>query len=293
MSELKPRLMSVDNTGGRATSQFQAKIDSILASNEVLESEPSRFGAYATVIRGLGYEVLSHSARVMEVGMNNKLFLFRDVFPKDVQFFVVTREPFDYERAKSAAQRVGAQANIKLKDVDEGLPEGFDEMDLILDIFSASHYAKTNPIPKYVDALKPGGYVGVVSGRSGFMDDMANYVRNYPFEERGFVPADVVFRYKKGGKFDIPINPENVDRNRRPIIDALKDVYPQLSKKSTMEEVTANLEDMVNRLGFDSISNYDLDRMMLIRSYERMGLTGVRLLNTKNDGVAVLAQKPS
>lgn len=294
MKELKKAIgQGMDKINAHLPGKNQFPTSPILTAEEiegrldaVLEANPNdhRTQTYAQVLYNLPEGTLSNARKILEVGMNNRLLLFREVLRPDIHLYGVTLEKDHAEAARRAGQQHGIKTNVTIHNVDSGLPRGFDQMDLILDIYSATHYAEENPLPKYVKALKPGGVVAVVPG-GGFLRGMAEYAREHPENDgQGALPY-VAFRYTEGegavAFAEIPV----IARMIRQL------GYPSLRENPTDQEIMACIEDMAKRLGHKVVTNLDLDSVLRINEMEDLGLVDVRLFETA-DGTASVGKKP-
>lgn len=279
-----------DMFGAHLSGKNQFPTAPILTSDEidrrlegVLEANPndSRTVTYAQVLHNLPEGTLPNAKRILEVGMNGRILLFSDVLRPDVKLYGITLDEEHAEAARQAGQQTGLKTNVKIHNMDAGLPQGFDQMDLVLDVYSATHYAERNPLPQYVDALKPGGVVAIVPG-DGFLSGMADYARENP--ESHVVP--ISFRYTEG---EGAVAYQDISA----IATLIRSIaYPSLSEDPTEKEIMACIKDMARKLGHTVVTNLDLSSISRIREMEDLGLVDVKLFTTA-DGTASVGKKPS
>jgi hypothetical protein len=215
--------------------------------------------------------------------MNNRLLLFKDVLSPDVELFGITLNNEHAEAARQSGRQSGFKTNVVIHNVDQGLPKGFDQMDIVLDIFSATHYAKEDPIPKYVEALSPDGVLVTVPG-SGFFSGMADYVRNHPEADNKEAPK-VTFRYIRDKEVLTYVGITTIAK-------MLRDrAFPQLRENPTEEEIIGCIAEMADKLGHKVVTNLDLASFETIRKLEEAGLIDVKLFQT-SDGMGSIGRKP-
>lgn len=252
--------------------------------NTVIEANPDdhRTLTYAQALYNLPDGTLSRARRILEIGMNNRLLLFRDVLRPDAELFGITLDNEHAEAARQAGRQSGFKTNVVIHNVDQGLPKGFDQMDLVLDIYSATHYAKENPVPKYVKALRPDGVLVTLPG-SGFLSGIADYVRDHPEADSKEAPR-ITFRYIE--------NEQVLAYADIPTIAAMlrNTAFPGLKENPTDEEIIACMTEMATKLGYKVVTNLDLFRFETIHKLEAEGLVDIKLFQTP-DGMGSVGRK--
>jgi hypothetical protein len=258
--------------------EIAQRLNAVLA----LEPENHRMHTYARLLHSLPEGALQNSKRILEIGMNDNLLRFRDVFSPDIELFGITIDPDHASRARQAGRDHGVKTEVVICDIDNGLPKGFQDMDLVLDVYAASHYAKESPLPKYVRALNRNGVLAYVPG-SGFMEGYADHIRNHPERDDSAEPQ-VAFRYRVGEPIIAYVDiPRIADLLR---LTAFKTLKPDASE----EEISNCIKEIAHKLGHQQVTNFDLVTMARISELESVGLSNIHKFSTL-DGTGWIGKK--
>lgn len=138
------------------------KIDSIVSR---YPDNKDRYTVYGIALAQIPEDELARAGRVIEVGMNDILFAFAELFPKETRFFGLTLHEEHQKAARAAARIACRSVDIRLQNLKDGIPEGWQNADLAIDIVGAAHhwdFDKTVQI--LAQSLRAGGYLLVVHG---------------------------------------------------------------------------------------------------------------------------------
>lgn len=274
----EPRLVHIEDER-----QLEQALDAIVARFP----GDHRILTYSTSLSQLPPSALSDSRRVLEVGMNDNLIKFREIFGRDVEFFGITLDESHSDAAKTLAMKKKVKADVRLRDIKDGLTEGFDNMDIAIDIFSASHYADTNEtIKTLANSLRSGGHIIVVPG--GLMYGLGDYIGENP-EDKNFVPQ---FRYTRGKRPSIALRIDSTRDRETALQEAISTIIKDLIENGYSlpddlqgKDLIACFEDMATTLRVDTVTSYDLLDVNRHKVMESLGLTDIKKFATlEGDG---------
>ncbi len=268
----------------------EEQLGAILDSVMTRFPENHRIGTYAQSLYRLSPQSLSGVRRILEVGMNDTLLRFRNIFPRDIELFGMTLDQEHAKAAREAARKQGVRANVVVRDIQTGLPPNWKDIDLAMDIFSASHYADTSATMRTLAAsLRQGGHMIIVPGAM-MMAGMADYVRNRPIEEQSSPQA--AFRYIQKDRL-VTVNTgygtSLTDAVKRTVADLQRNGY-DLPDDPSEEELIVCLDDMCVQVEHDIVTNIDLMDVRFHKVLRQMGMIDITRFST-NDGEGWLAKK--
>lgn len=257
----------------------------------VLEQEQNhRTQTYGITLNQIPAGDLGAVSRVLEVGLNNRLFLFRDLFADNLKVFGMTMDEEHFEMAKAASKQHGVWVDVRKKDLMDGFPGGWQNMDLALDIYSASHYADSKQTMRSLaSTLRPGGYIALVQG-GGMDEGIAEYIRKTDQFENGPV-ATPRFRYdleKDSAKVFI-MQGESRAAAYADIAKLMKEDGFDV-RGSSSDDLANAFRELAALVGENVVSSYDLLVANKLNYLKSLGIVDVKKYHTR-DGAGVIGRK--
>ncbi|MDO8487120.1 MAG: class I SAM-dependent methyltransferase [Candidatus Curtissbacteria bacterium] len=263
---------------GLTPQEIEEKLNTVLASNP----DNSRLGTYAQALYCLPEGTLNTCRRILEVGANGNLLKFRGIFRHDIELFGITLDPEHAQSAIESGEQNGIKTHVVIHNIDNGLPEGFTGMDLVLDIFSSTHYAEEDPLPKLAHALKPGGVLAFVNG--DIFSGLGDFARKHPELDGRIDVMGAAFRHTVGEETFLYISIQQL------VVMLQETAYPNLPQNPTEKDIVACLDDIARIAGHPVVTNQDLGVVSKVKKLENLGLVDINHFGT-NDGIAWVARK--
>lgn len=246
-----------------------------------------RYETYRSILAAIPSDVLQHAGEVVETGMNDSLFYFRDRFGRGTHFTGYTLEREHADAAQKISRRKKTRTDVHMRDIQEGLPKA--TADVVLDIYSATHYGESTDavLTILADAVKTGGYIAVVPG-VGFIN-FGDYVRAYPED----MSMRLLFTYKKDmltGRWSGVIYGDDSKIAKQEVIERLREGGYTLPDNPSDADLQNCMQDMAHVLNVDLVSDMDLLVMSYVNRLRARGFTDVKKMDTA-DGVGFVGRK--
>lgn len=289
LKELGLRIPFIDSqkrklvpVGTLSRQEFGKTLDAIVGK----DPGDYRTNSYARALFQLPPADVAEVRRVFEIGMNERIFKFRDIFPRDVEYFGLTLSNEHLTNAQKAAKKNRVPLQILIRDIGNGFPQEWKDMDLAMDIYSSSHYSDPFvTINQFHKALKSGGYAVLIPGGI----DYAEAARKDPEHTE----PHVQWFYKKETSDAVVV----LSYGQESIKDALPDIAHwmrsagfDIPETPTEEEIKGVMRKMSEDLGIDLVTNFDLFFMGFLNHMSKVRFTDIRKFQTP-DGAGIVGKK--